>query len=68
MTSVGSYFCPDDGWEGDEPLCPLCGMQAESLEYTGDDEHDTKVDDFSEDIYQVKDQTGGQNDESHSAL
>lgn len=64
MTSVGSYFCPDDGWEGDEPICPLCGVQAESLEYTGDNEHETEEDVFSEDIYQMKDQIGGHDDNS----
>lgn len=26
-----SYFCPECGWEGFEPICAICGGKAESL-------------------------------------
>jgi len=32
MKKAPSYFCPDDGWEGFDPVCPICGQPSESLE------------------------------------
>lgn len=27
-----TYFCPNCAWEGDEPVCAVCGEKTESLE------------------------------------
>lgn len=26
------YFCPDDNWEGEEPVCPQCQKPAEPMD------------------------------------
>lgn len=26
------YCCPECGWRGNEPLCPVCNLPADSLE------------------------------------
>lgn len=28
---ASNFFCPDCGWEGDEPICAVCGSATESL-------------------------------------
>ena len=30
---MSQYFCPECGYEGDEPICPHCNIPAESLEF-----------------------------------
>lgn len=41
------YFCPECGYEGDEPICPHCSIPAESLDY--DEEKASKDDSYSPD-------------------
>lgn len=31
------YFCPECGYEGEDPICPHCNIPAESLEYDEED-------------------------------
>ncbi len=30
--SNAAYFCPECGWEGNEPICTVCGVKAEALD------------------------------------
>ncbi len=32
MKKIPSFFCPDDGWEGVDPICPICSQPSESLD------------------------------------
>lgn len=32
MRRAANYFCPDDGWEGSEPTCPICSQPSEPLD------------------------------------
>jgi len=41
------YFCPECGYEGDEPICPHCSIPAESLDY--DEEKAAKDESYSPD-------------------
>lgn len=34
---MAKYFCPECGYEGDEPICPHCSIPAESLDVSADD-------------------------------
>lgn len=29
---MGKFFCPECGYEGNEPICPHCNIAAESLD------------------------------------
>ncbi|MBI2263129.1 hypothetical protein HYU72_00570 [Candidatus Berkelbacteria bacterium] len=29
---MSKYFCPDDNWEGKEPVCPQCQKPAEVMD------------------------------------
>ncbi|MFY9484119.1 MAG: hypothetical protein WAP74_00640 [Patescibacteria group bacterium] len=32
MKKQANYFCLDDGWEGGEPICPICSQPSEPLD------------------------------------
>lgn len=32
MRRVANYFCPDDGWEGIDSVCPICSQPSEPLD------------------------------------
>lgn len=34
---MAKYFCPECGYEGDEPICPHCSIPAESLDASADE-------------------------------
>lgn len=34
---MAKYFCPECGYEGDEPICPHCSIPAESLDVSADE-------------------------------
>lgn len=36
MKKSASYFCPDDGWEGIDPICPICSQRSEPLDVAED--------------------------------
>jgi hypothetical protein len=31
-----NYFCPECGYEGDDPVCPHCRIPTEKLDFTDD--------------------------------
>ena len=34
---MSKYFCPDCGFEGDEPICPHCNVPAEALDVSDEE-------------------------------
>lgn len=37
---MDQYFCPECGYEGDEPLCPHCNIAAERLDVSEEEVND----------------------------
>jgi len=33
---MSNYFCPECGYEGDDPLCPHCNIPTEKLDVSDD--------------------------------
>lgn len=33
---MSNYFCPECGYEGDEPICPHCNIPTEKLDVSDD--------------------------------
>lgn len=49
------YFCADCGWEGDEPVCAVCGEAAESLTYDKEsDDDEDREDNIGYDIESIE--------------
>lgn len=53
MSLRSTYFCPDCGWDGNEPICAVCESKAEPIDVdpvtgkTSNDEH-PDVDSFDD--------------------
>lgn len=45
---MSQYFCPECGYEGEEPICPHCNIPAESLEFN--EEENLKQETYSDDL------------------
>lgn len=46
---MGKFFCPECGYDGDEPICPHCNIPAEPLE-VGDDLARNKNDKYPDEL------------------